>query len=166
MHWRWKWWRRQLPRQRYVNAFNTSLKSYFAETAARLDVTMLSLAQRMWRIRNAEDSVSWLFYCWFFATKRVCQLKVILYSVYIFGNNRRFMWDGFSGILLPILSRKLFALQIKAEFTIFCIFCTFFLSSSLALFRFYLPPWCIYLLSFSFRLVCVCIFMSLALAAV
>lgn len=35
-------WRRQLPRQRYVSAFNTSLKSYFAETA-RLDVLAMPM---------------------------------------------------------------------------------------------------------------------------
>lgn len=35
-------WRRQLPRQRYVSAFNTSLKSYFAETA-RLDVVAMPM---------------------------------------------------------------------------------------------------------------------------
>lgn len=89
MHWRK---RRQLPRQRYVNAFNTSLKSYFAETTARLDGMMMLAklstcgvyaTQSTNRMNGRQDSVSWLFYCWFFATKRVCQLKVILYSVYI-----------------------------------------------------------------------------------
>lgn len=63
-----------------------------------------------------------------------------------------------SGILLPILSRKLFALcrnSNQSRVHNILHIRTFLLSSSLAFFRFYLRLWCIYLLSLSFLLVCV-----------
>lgn len=73
------WRRRQLPRQRYVHAFNTSLKSYFAETAAaRLDVMVMPAqlgacgvyaTQATNRMNGRQDSVSWLFYCRFFSQR-------------------------------------------------------------------------------------------------
>lgn len=75
------------------------------------------------------------------------------------------MWDGFSGFLLPILSRKLFALQIKAEFTIFCIFARFCLVLLWLSFAFICLLDAFICLAFLFAL-SVCIFMSLALAAV